>query len=152
MPQFRGNLVIAQEGHYAEGVPPPRFHLTRFHGVLAPHSTLRPLVVLPAPVPDPPLQLPLFEQPAATSDTASSNATPTKPPYKGRHPWAQLLRHVFAADVTRCAHCKARMRLLELCTTPDAIARAMARAGLGPQPPPAPPHHVHPSQLSLLLR
>jgi hypothetical protein len=84
-------------------------------------------------------QLSLLDQavvntPAAV--TASTEAEPTERPYQGRHPWALLLRHVFAVDVTRCAHCRAPMRLLQVCTTPHAIARAIARAGRGPQPPP----------------
>lgn len=138
-------------------IPPPRLHMTRFHGVLAPHCTLRPLVVpqttplTAGPAATLQLPLPLFEQPPANTPAAGSNVEQTKPPYKGRHPWALLLRHVFATDVTACAHCKGRMRLLELCTTPDAIARAMARAGLAPQPPPPQPLRAHPSQLPLLF-
>ncbi len=49
--------------------------------------------------------------------------------------------------------CQGRMRLRELCTTPSAIASAMAQAGLAPQPPPsaARPRRTHPSQLRLAL-
>jgi hypothetical protein len=118
-------------------IPPPRFHMLRFHGVLAPNSTLRPLIV-PRPASTaaaPPLQLPLFS--AATAGAELQPAPPAaehppQPRHTGRHPWALLLRHVFAVDVTACAHCKGRMRLHELATTPDAIARAIAHAGLGP--------------------
>jgi hypothetical protein len=118
-------------------IPPPRFHMLRFHGVLAPHCTLRPWVVPKAKqTPQVPLQLCLFERPTESS-AAFSSAAPTTPRYAGRHAWALLLRHVFAVDVTVCVHYQGRMRLRELCTTADAIARAMARAGLGPQPPPA---------------
>jgi len=133
-------------------IPPPRFHLTRFHGVLAPHSTLRPLIV-PMPttaVPTAPLQLLLFEQPPASATAFVPAAVPTQPRYTGRHPWAQLLRHVFAVEVSLCVHCQGRMRLHELATTPDAIARAMALAGLAPRPPPSQPAHT--SQLALPLR
>ncbi len=82
-----------------------------------------------------------------------------------------LRRYVFAIDVTICVHCQGRMtrfvipegvRLLELCTTPGAIARAMAHpfgchearhAGLAPQPPlsAARRRRAHPSQLRLAL-
>jgi Putative transposase len=133
-------------------IPPPLFHMTRFHGVLSSHSTLRPLVIpKPAPlVQIAPQQLPLFPQP--TSTTPACDSEPPAPRHQGRHPWVQLLRHVFAADVTACAHCKGRMRLRVLCTTPSAIARAMARAGLAPQPPPRPSApRVHPTQLRLAL-
>jgi hypothetical protein len=137
-------------------IPPPRFHLTRFHGVLAPNSTLPPHIV-PRPQTAEaaaPLQLPLF---TAATGAALKPAPPAAerdldPRYTGRHPWALLLRHVFAAEVSLCDHCQGRMRLHELATTPDAIARAMAHAGLAPRPPPTPPPPVHASQLSLPLR
>jgi len=137
-------------------IPPPRFHMTRFHGVLSSHCALRPLVVpKPAPlVPVAPVQLPLFQPPSSTTPAPACDAEPPVPrSHRGRHPWAQLLRHVFATDVMACTHCQGRMRLRELCTTPSAIARAMARAGLAPQPPPQPPGapRVHPIQLRLAL-
>jgi hypothetical protein len=84
-----------------------------------------------------------------TADAASrpTNQAPADEPerrrYKGRHPWALLLRHVFAVDVEHCAHCKGRMtrvvtpegvRLIELCTTAKAIERVLRHAG--PDPPP----------------
>jgi hypothetical protein len=138
-------------------IPPPRFHLTRFHGVLSSHHKLRSLVV---PKPKPPelapaaAQLALFALPETSMFAApvgDPNPESTEPPYKGRHPWSQLLRHVFAVDVTLCIHCQGRMRLLEVAKTTGAIARVMARAGLGPQPPPPPPRpmRVHLSQLPL---
>jgi hypothetical protein len=67
-----------------------------------------------------------------------------------RHPWAVLLNHVFAVDVTVCVKCAGPMRLVDFATTPLAIARALARAGLRPQPPPMPrTASVHDSQLRL---
>ena len=57
----------------------------------------------------------------------------------GRQLWAVLLRKTFSVDVTVCVVCAGRMRVLEFATTPKAIARALYRAGLGPQPPPAAP-------------
>jgi hypothetical protein len=134
------------------------FHTILIDGVLAPHAKLRSLVVpTPPDAPTQPVQLSLFTAdlsprpaPAAQRDPATAKS----PPYKGRHPWALLLRHVFAVDLTICVHCQGRMRLLELCTTPGAIPRAMAHAGLAPQPPPptaARPRRAHPSQLRLAL-
>ena len=152
--EFIARLVAA--------IPPPRFHMTRFHGVLASHSTLRPLVV-PTPklatreaaqVQPAALQLPLFADTSAA--TAAQSPAPldtlrTQSPYKGRHLWALLLRHVFAVDAMRCVHCQGRMRLRLLCTTPDAIARAIAHEHAGPGPPRAPPspRPAHSSQVSL---
>jgi hypothetical protein len=137
-------------------IPPPRAHTLRFHGVLAPNAKLRSLVVpRPPAVPTEPVQLPLFTNDVPPQPAPPAERDPRPPPYKGRHPWAQLMRHVFAVDLTTCAHCQGRMRLRELCTTPEAIARAMAHAGLAPQPPPpsaaARPRRTHPSQLRLAL-
>ena len=53
-----------------------------------------------------------------------------------RKPWAWLLRHVFGEDLQSCPHCQGPMRWLEAATTPDAIARLLAKHGLGPRPPP----------------
>jgi Putative transposase len=116
-------------------VPPPGFHLTRFHGVLAAHAAARPDVV-PTPPEDsaaPGRQLPLF-----TSSHGACADEPRGDPAK-RKPWAWLLRHVFAVDVTVCPFCEGRMRWLEVATAPDAIAELLARVGHGPRPPPPRP-------------
>jgi hypothetical protein len=130
-------------------VPPPRFHLTRFHGVFASASALRAEVV-PHPVPDPaldpPVQLSLFDalgrRPAPPPDP--------EPPVRrsGRHPWAWLLKRVFAVDIGVCPRCTGRMRIAELAFSLDDIARLLARHGLGPGPPP-PPVKPMPGQLGL---
>jgi hypothetical protein len=56
-----------------------------------------------------------------------------------RKPWAWLLRHVFGEDLQSCPHCAGPMRWLEAATTPDAIARLLAKHGLRPRPPPKRP-------------
>ncbi len=130
------------------------FHTIAIDGVLAPNAKLRSLVVpRPPAVPTEPVQLPLFTNEVPPQPAPPAERAPRPPPYKVRHPWAQLMRHVFAIDVTTCVHCQGRMRLRELCTTPSAIAGAMAHAGLAPQPPPsaARPLRAHPSQLRLAL-
>jgi hypothetical protein len=137
-------------------VPPPRFHLIRFHGVLASHSALRSLVV-PASGSEPTAraeaqaQLPLFapepQSPPVAEPTAQAERS-----YKGRHPWAVLLRHVFAVDVEACVHCRGRLRLIELCVTPEPIDRSLRHAGPGPPPRAPPPSpRAHPTQLWLPL-
>jgi hypothetical protein len=42
------------------------------------------------------------------------------------------------------------MRWLEIATSPDAIARLMAKHGLAPRPPPPPPHPRRPVSLAQL--
>jgi hypothetical protein len=119
-------------------VPPPWFHMIRFHGVLAPNAALRKQVVSSARLsagpasPKPPAapgveQLSLFDHFAETEIPA---------PTSGRRPWAWLLRHVFAVDVTVCPQCSGPMRWLAVATTPEEIAESLARAGLGARAPP----------------
>jgi hypothetical protein len=117
-------------------VPPPRFHMVRFHGVLAPNSAIREQVVASAKpyvppqentVPNP-VQLPLFgklfEEPEADVKHAR------------RKPWAWLLRHVFAIDVNVCSKCAGRMKWRQVALTADAIREGLARAGLSARGPP----------------
>jgi len=62
------------------------------------------------------------------------------PPEPRRKPWAWLLRHVFEIDVTTCPRCGGVTRWIEARAKPVAIARLLAKHGLGPRPPPkAPP-------------
>jgi hypothetical protein len=105
-------------------IPPPRFHMVRYHGVLSSHAKLRPEVV-PKVDDRGPKQLRLFE---------CDNTVLAPEPRK--KPWAWLLRHVFQVDVVTCIRCGGVTRLLEAATTPEAIAKLLAKHGLGPRPPP----------------
>ena len=95
-------------------VPPPRVHMIRFHGVLAPHACARAEVVprradVAAPVPSlraPEPQLGLFDE---TDDSEGTKLS--------RKPWAFLLRHVFKKDVTVCVECGGHMRWLDIART-----------------------------------
>jgi len=82
-------------------------------------------------------------------------AEPTAQPerrYEGRHPSAVLSRHVFAVDVEACVHCKGRLRLIELCVTPEALDRSLHHAGPGPPPRAPPPSpRPNPTQIGLPL-
>ena len=126
-------------------VPPPRFHLVRYHGVFAGGSADRRLIVPERGRPQRSLeQLPLPE---------IALPPPLEPrPASSRHPWAWLLQRVFAVDVTVCPvpGCRGEMRLVERASTPDAIARALADLGLAPRPP-TPPGRIPPRQLALPL-
>jgi hypothetical protein len=110
-------------------VPPPRLHLVRYHGVLAPHAGLRcevvPATNLQAPVDRRPRQMNLFDE--------------LEPEHDRRKPWASILRRVFQLDVRTCPCCAGPMRWLEIATTPAAIAKLLARHGVGPRAPPLQP-------------
>ena len=102
------------------------------HGLLSSHAKLRREVV-PAPdaasSPIRVVQLELF----GDDDPSENDHEPR------RKPWAWLLRHVFGEDLVTCPHCAGPMRWLEAATAPDAIARLLAKHGLGPRPPPERP-------------
>jgi hypothetical protein len=118
-------------------VPPPYFNLIRFHGVFAPNALLRSQVV-----PDTgnmaqkPQQLELFTLENYLRLLGAQPANDAPRPTPGRRAWAELLRRTFAVDVSVCPKCSGRMRLLEIATSQADIQKGMARAGLGPMPPP----------------
>jgi hypothetical protein len=103
--------------------------MIRYHGVLSSHAKARAEVV--PKVEELPLQLPLFKQ-----DRGADRDLDVLAPEPRKKPWAWLLRHVFEIDVTTCPRCGGETRWLEAATTPDAIARPLAKHGLGPRPPP----------------
>jgi hypothetical protein len=128
-------------------VPPPRFHMVRFYGVLAPNSALREQVVVsarpyvpPHVEPKTPLQLPLFGELFEQPEAAVRDAR--------RKPWAWLLRHVFAVDVSVCPECAGPMKWREVALTADSIRQGLVRAGLAARGPPV-RKRVPPGQLSL---
>ena len=90
------------------------------------------------------VQLPLFVR-----DKSTDRHLDVLAPEPRRKPWAWLLRHVFAIDVSTCPRCGGETRWLEAATKPDAIARLLAKHGLGPRPPP--PRSPPRGQLRLAL-
>ena len=128
-------------------IPPPRFHLMRYFGVLSSHSRLRKEVVPRSP-PDPRALRP----PPAPGDQlglAGFGDNDQEQPRRNR--WAWLLAHVFRADVESCERCGGSMRWAEAATTQKSAARLLAKLGLAPQPPPE-PRTVVPGQLALPFR
>jgi hypothetical protein len=82
-------------------VPPPRFHLLRYFGVLSSHCSLRKQVV-----PEPPADPTAHAPPPAAGDQLELGLDGQKddePPRRKR--WAWLLRHVFQADLDTCLRC-----------------------------------------------
>ena len=99
-------------------VPPPRMHLTRYHGVFAPHSRLR-AAITPAGR-------------GAGGKGAKQGAEAPAVPKHVAMSWAQRLKRVFAIEIDTCARCQGRLRV---------IARILAhrdRASGGPEPELAP--------------
>ncbi len=105
-------------------VPPPRLHLLRYHGVLAPRARDRHRIA--------PAQ-PLAESPAA-------NRASSAPPCGHRLGWAALLARVFATDLSACPAGGGRLRIIAALTDPASIRRYLVGVGLPPKAPPrAPP-------------
>jgi hypothetical protein len=106
-------------------VPPPRAHLTRFHGVLAPHSKLRCKVV--------------------PKGEAKQEG---KVPKKARMSWARLLKRVFGIDMESCGHCGGKMEILAAIMEGAAIEKILKHVGRPYKPPDIAPAR-YPEQGSL---
>jgi hypothetical protein len=89
-------------------VPKPRVHLTRYHGVFAPHSALRAAVTLAG----------RGKQPGAIERSPAE-----------RHramTWAQRLKRVFRIDIERCERCGEKVRIIASVADPDVIGKVLA--------------------------
>jgi hypothetical protein len=115
-------------------VPPPRFHLLRYFGVMSSHSSLHKEVV-PMPPDEPTAHAP----PPAQGDQLALRLAEhgDEPPRRKR--WAWLLKHVFQTDLDTCVRCGGPMRWIEAAVTREGARALLARLGFGPRPPPARP-------------
>ena len=80
-------------------VPPPRMHLTRFHGVFAPHSKLRAAVT------------PARRGTGAVKQLPADPDTPATPRHVAMN-WARRLKRVFGIEIDRCARCGGRLKII----------------------------------------
>jgi hypothetical protein len=115
-------------------IPPPRFHLLRFHGVLAPRAQLRSDVVLRSSR-DAELgggQAPSPSLPDPRSGPSSGAGR------LGRLSWAALMRRVFEVDVLLCSRCGGRRRSVAVSPGGQRLRDLLDRLGLS-QPPGLPP-------------
>ena len=118
-------------------VPPPRFNIARYYGVLAPASTFRPVIVPNKTTISPTHSScrPRVESPK--TDSAKTNAK------RGRQPrnysWAQLMMRVFEVDVLSYSRRGGRMRILCAINSPTAIQKILACLGLPTRAPPIAP-------------
>jgi Putative transposase/Transposase zinc-binding domain len=125
-------------------VPPPRFHMLRYFGVLSSHSAYRARVV-PEGSEDTTAHRP---PPAAGDQLDLLSEQDDAPPKPTRRRWAWLLAHIFLADLEHCPKCRGPMRWTTVAKTEAAALRLMAQLGLAPQPPP-PRQHTPLGQLLL---
>lgn len=98
-------------------VPPPRAHLTRFHGVFAPNATPRAQLT-----PSGRGKRQAVDAEAAANANAIAVTDHRTPDEKRRAmSWAQRLKRVFNIDVTSCIHCGGAVRIVASIEEPKAI-------------------------------
>ncbi|MEZ0476598.1 transposase [Luteimonas sp. B3_2_R+30] len=99
-------------------VPPPRVHLTRFHGAFAPNSRDRALIT--------PARRGRGGQPAAVPEEAHDR-TPAEQHAAMR--WAQRLKRVFKIDLNTCPTCGGAVKLIACIEAPAVIAKILTHLG-----------------------
>lgn len=101
-------------------IPPPGFHRTRYHGLLAPAASDRPEVV-----------------PRAISPRRD------RPDRPKNYCWAELMKRAFDLDVLVCPRCSGQMKVLATIMERDAVRAILAACGFPadspPRGPPEPP-------------
>jgi len=117
-------------GRLAVLVPRPRVNLVLYHGVLAPRSSWRALIV-----------------PGGTTEAPAVGATRPNP--RG-YRWAELMRRTFAVDVLACPRCGERLRLIAFIEQADVIRRMLRHLGLPTEVPTATSPRAPPPDLSAL--
>jgi hypothetical protein len=138
-----GDIVLRLKTQYSDGtshllfsglefveklaalIPPPRIHLTRFFGCLAPHAKIRSQIV--------PKKEQDSEQTQAAAAGTQTQATPDR---KRRSGWAELLARVFAIDMLHCPNCgsenfKPVAAILEV----SVVSKILTHLGLPDKPP-----------------
>ena len=130
-------------GRLAALVPPRRAHGLTYHGVLAPASEWRDLIV-PGAVGESRVGQPDRDRDGGCGDPGllSPYAPPARP--VNRYRWAELMRRVFGHDVLRCQRCGGRRRLIALISDPFIVRRILTHLGLPAQPPPIAPARAPP--------
>jgi len=93
-------------------VPPPRAHLTRFHGVFAPNATWRAQLTPSG----------RGKRPATDVASAGANIDDRSPDEKRcAMTWAQRLKRVFNIDVSTCVYCGGSVHIVASIEEPKAI-------------------------------
>jgi hypothetical protein len=130
---LRGNATNSKNFAAISRDPPPRIHLTRFFGCLAPHAKIRSQIV--------PKKEQASEPPAAGLESETSDA----PKKSRRIGWAELLARVFNIDMLHCPSCgsenfKPCAAILEV----SAIRKILIHLGLPTKPPDIAPARFSP--------
>ncbi len=117
-------------------VPPPRFNLVGYHGILAPAARWRSCIVpSDSEVSD------SGHYPAGTAEkqgkqTAGKDVQNPSRCHGRNYCWSELLKRVFEIDVLECPRCGGRMRILCAINPPDAMRKILECLGLPSRAPP----------------
>ena len=109
----------------AHVVPPPRFHMLTYHGVLAPAATRREEIV---PGSGAETDGEVGRCRSKSSKRGASEGKQRSRPE--RMPWADLLRRVWLVDILRC-ECGGRRTVLAMVFNPKSIERVLDALGVG---------------------
>lgn len=104
-------------------IPQPRIHITRFHGILAPHAELRSLVVPSTP-----------HQTECQQGAQAIDETKSKRHKKPRLRWAELLRRVLNVDLETCP-CGGKLKFIAAIMDRDSITKILDHLGLSTHVP-----------------
>ena len=130
----------------AAAVPAPRFHTTRYAGVLASASKLRSRI---APKPASSTQ----PAPVRATDAPPGEDNTEAPTRRGSYrPYVELLKRTFGPDILSCPSCGGTMKLLALVTDPRSITRYLRATGEPTDAPERSPARGPPYWKSTVLR
>lgn len=93
-------------------VPKPRAHLTRYHGVFAPHSGLREQVV-----------------PRRNAEAGQTSSERIEVVRHRAMTWAKRLKRVFAIEIERCRRCGGQLRVIASIEDETVIERILDHLG-----------------------
>ncbi|HLG42064.1 MAG TPA: transposase, partial [Planctomycetota bacterium] len=112
-------------------VPPPRSHLVRYHGVLAPNARRRRGVVPKAAPEGSRPRRPCSDELLPQVEEGASG----KSRWRERMRWADLLKRTLGIDVLSCPRCGGRMEAIAEITDPEVVGKVLRAMGLSVEAP-----------------
>ena len=124
-------------------IPPPRFHMLSYYGVLAPAASRRDEIVPGSGDGEEPSSCRMENSQARASSSDAGQRERRRPE---RMTWAELVQRVWLEDVLRCP-CGGRRTVLSMVFNPHSIERILRHLGLPHQAPPRAPPRPMPAGL-----
>ena len=95
-------------------IPRPKIHLTRFHGVFAPHFKYRSLII------------PNTNSKKTSSEEKTENKETRKSYSMG---WAKRLKRVFGIDIQTCSRCGGKIKVISAIEEAHVIQKILTHRG-----------------------